>query len=83
MRNFLTFPALVLPFDLPALPRCPVGAFVREILTSAFYFAVPCLFVALILAQFFDLLWQHTLGDKLANFYKYVRSAATHSHSTR
>jgi hypothetical protein len=51
-----------------------MGAFVRELLTSAFYFAIPCLFAALILSRICDSLWQHTFREKLANFYKYAHS---------
>jgi hypothetical protein len=59
-----------------------MGTFVRELLTSAFYFAIPCLFMALILGAICDSLWQHTFREKLAHFYKYAY-AARHFHFPR
>jgi hypothetical protein len=56
------------------LQRSSMGTFVRELLTSAFYFAIPCLFLALILGAICDALWQHTLREKLAHYYKYAHS---------
>jgi hypothetical protein len=51
-----------------------MGTFVRELLTSAFYFAIPCLFPALILVAIWDALWQHTLRENLAHYYKCAHS---------
>jgi hypothetical protein len=51
-----------------------MGTFVRELLTSAFYLAIPCLLLALILGAICDSLWQHTLREKLAHYYKYAHS---------
>lgn len=51
-----------------------MGAFLREIVTSAIFFAIPCLLVALLLDRICDSLWQHTFREKLTNFYKYAHS---------
>jgi hypothetical protein len=56
------------------LQRSSMGTFVRELLTSAFYFAIPCLFLALILVAIWDALWQHTLRENLAHYYKCAHS---------
>ena len=75
LAEVLDFPSMGATFRLTGpLERCSMGTFVRELLTSAFYFAIPCLFLALILGAICDALWQHTLREKLAHYYKYAHS---------